>query len=210
MNTKNKTNEQKELSFIEKARRTQIVKCTIETISELGYAQASLGQIAKRANISKGIISYHFANKEEILEQVVVEYYLACQSFINPQLETETSARGKLIKYIESNLKFVNENRKHVFAVIEIVSNERTEDGKLRFAAEHDDTIFLPIENILRMGMTEGTFREFSSQSARVMALTIRNAIDGFSIELMRNPQLIVKDYIIELITIFDRATQKI
>ena len=51
------------MSFIEKARRTQIIECAIETIAEVGYAQASLGQIAKRAQISKGVISYHFANK---------------------------------------------------------------------------------------------------------------------------------------------------
>lgn len=80
------------------------------------------------------------------------------------------------------------------------MSNERTDDGKLRFEAEHDETIFLPIEHILRLGMEEGTFREFSKLSARVMALTIRNAIDGFSIELMRNPQLNVMDYMKELI----------
>lgn len=209
MSIKNKTNNQKEMSFIEKARRTQIVECAIETIAEVGYAQASLGQIAKRAKISKGVISYHFTNKEELLEQVIIDYYIACQSFICPQIEAQTSPKGMLQTYIESNLKFTDENRKHVFAIIEIVSNERTDEGKLRFAADHDETIFLPIENILRLGMQEGVFREFSALSLRVMALTIRHAIDGFSLELMRNPDLNVKDYTKELITIFERATQK-
>ncbi|WP_257142086.1 TetR/AcrR family transcriptional regulator, partial [Bacillus pseudomycoides] len=198
-----------EMSFIEKARRAQIVECAIETIAEVGYAQASLGQIAKRAKISKGVISYHFTNKKELLEQVVTDYYIACQSFICPQIEDQTSPKGMLQTYVESNLKFIDENRKHVFAVIEIVSNERTDEGKLRFAADYDETIFLPIENILRLGMQEGVFREFSTLSLRVMALTIRHAIDGFSLELMRNPDLNVKDYTKELITIFEQATQK-
>lgn len=34
--------------------------------------------------------------------------------------------------YIESNMKLIDENLKHVFAVIEIVSNERTDEVKLR------------------------------------------------------------------------------
>ncbi|KKO51358.1 TetR/AcrR family transcriptional regulator [Paenibacillus sp. DMB20] len=203
------TNNKKEMSFIEKARRAQILECAIETIAEVGYGQASLGQIAKRANISKGVISYHFSNKEELLQQVVMDYYTACQSFICPQMEAQTCPNGMLQTYIESNLKFVDENRKHVFAVIEIVSNERTDEGKLRFAADHDETIFLPIENILRSGMQKEIFREFSPLSARVMALTIRHAIDGFSLELMRNPDLKVEDYAKELITIFERATRK-
>lgn len=205
---KNKPTNQKKMSFIEKARRAQIVECTIETIAEVGYAQASLGQIAKRANISKGVISYHFANKEELLEQIPIEYYMAWQSYITPRIEAQKSPKEMLRVYIESNLTFVDENRKHVFAVIETVSNQRTADGKLRFAAEHDEAIILPIENILTLGMKEGIFREFTRPSARVMALTIRNAIDGFTLELMRKPHIDVHDYIQELVTIFDRSTR--
>lgn len=197
------------MSFIEKARRAQIVECAIETIAEVGYAQASLGQIAKRAKISKGVISYYFANKEELLEQVAIEYYMAWQSYIAPRIEAQKSPKEMLRVYIESNLTFVAENRKHVIAVIETVSNKRTADGKLQFAADHDEAILLPIENILTLGMQEGIFREFTKSSARVMALTIRNAIDGFTIELMRKPHLDVQEYARELVTIFDKSTKK-
>ncbi|KYG29087.1 TetR/AcrR family transcriptional regulator [Priestia endophytica] len=209
MNKKNKPTSKKQLSFIEKARRAQIVECAIETIAEVGYAQASLGRIAKRANISKGVISYHFANKEELLEQIPIEYYMAWQSYIAPRIEAQKSPKEMLRVYIESNLTFVDENRKHVFAVIETVSNQRTADGKLRFAADHDEAIILPIENILTLGVKEGIFREFTRPSARVMALTIRNAIDGFTLELMRKPHLDVQEYTRELVTIFDKSTKK-
>jgi AcrR family transcriptional regulator len=209
MSKKNEPTNQKQLSFIEKARRAQIVECAIETIAEVGYAQASLGQIAKRAKISKGVISYHFANKEELMEQIPIEYYVAWQSYISPRIEAQKSPKEMLRVYIESNLAFIDENRQHVFAVIEVVSNKRTADGKLQFAAEHDETILLPIENILIMGMQEGIFRGFTRPSARVMALTIRNAIDGFTIELMRKPHLDVQEYTRELVTIFDQSTKK-
>lgn len=209
MNTKNKPINQRELSFIEKARRAQIVKCAIETIAEVGYTQASLGQIAKRANISKGVISYHFASKEELLEQITIEYYFAWQSYITPLVEAQESPKEMLRVYIESNLAFVVENRQHVFAVIELVSKTITADGKLQFSADHDNAILLPIENILTLGMQEGVFREFTQSSARVMALTIRNAIDGFTMELMRKPHLDVQEYTRELVTIFDISTRK-
>ncbi|MEH6979339.1 MULTISPECIES: TetR/AcrR family transcriptional regulator [Bacillus] len=157
------------------------------------------------------LFSYITSSSVDIvsLYTFVIDYYIACQSFICPQIGTQTSPKGVLQTYIESNLKFIDENRKHVFAVIEIVSNERTDEGKLRFAADHDETIFLPIENFLRLGMQEEVFREFSALSLRVMALTIRHAIDGFNLELMRNSDLNVKDCTKELITIFERAIQK-
>lgn len=50
----------------------------IEIIAELEYAQASLGHIVKHAYMSKGVISYRFSSKEELLEQIVKEYYIAC------------------------------------------------------------------------------------------------------------------------------------
>jgi len=209
MSKKNKSTNQKELSFIEKARRAQIVECAIETIAEVGFARASLGQIAKRAKISKGVISYHFANKEELLEQITIEYYLAWHSYITPRIEAQKSPKDMLRVYIESNLAFVDENRKHVFAVIEMVSNQITAGGKLQFAADHDEAILLPIEGILTQGMQEGVFRKFTGPSARVMALTIRNAIDGFTMELMRKPDLDVQEYTRELVTIFEKSTQK-
>lgn len=209
MNKKNKPTNQKQMTFIEKARRSQIVECAIETIAEVGYAQASLGQIAKRAKISKGVITYHFANKEELLEQVTIEYYLAWQSYIAPRIEAQKSPKERLRVYIESNLTFVAEHRKHVFAVIEMGSKKITADGKLQFAAVHDEAILVPIENILIQGMQEGVFREYTRPSARVMALTIRNAIDGFTMELMRKPHLDVQEYTRELVTIFDLSTKK-
>lgn len=72
MRTKNASGGQKRPSFIEAARRAQIIECAIETIAMLGYAQASLAQIAKRAGISKSVITYHFTGEEELIEQVVV------------------------------------------------------------------------------------------------------------------------------------------
>jgi TetR/AcrR family fatty acid metabolism transcriptional regulator len=77
MESKNESDGQKVSSFIEAARRAQIIECTIETIASLGHAQASLAQIAARAGISKGVISYYFGSKDALIDQVVAEIYEA-------------------------------------------------------------------------------------------------------------------------------------
>jgi AcrR family transcriptional regulator len=38
---------------------------------ESGFAAASLGAIAERIGVSKGVLSYHFAGKGELLHEVV-------------------------------------------------------------------------------------------------------------------------------------------
>ena len=59
-----------ERTFIETARRAQIVAAAIDTIAEVGYARASLVRIASRIGISRGLISYHFAGKDELIKEV--------------------------------------------------------------------------------------------------------------------------------------------
>jgi len=210
MSTKNKANDPNDLSFIEKARRAQIVQCAIETIAEIGYAQASIGQIAKRANVSKGVITYHFASKDDLLEEVVAAYAIAAEAFIRPVAANAATPKERLRKYMEANLAFIAEHRKMVFAVVEIAAGMRTKEGKLRFSADADESIYQPIEEILYAGAEAGCFREFTPLSARVTALAIRHAIDGFSLELMRTPDLSVKEYTEELISIFERAVSNV
>jgi hypothetical protein len=56
----------------------------------------------------------------------------------------------------------------------------------------------------LRKGQQDGEFRAFD---LRVMAITIRQAIDVVPRWLSANPNLDVAAYARELVTLFDRAT---
>lgn len=58
-------------SFIEAARRNQIVEATISVVAESGYTAASFARIAKRASISPGLITYHFHKKEALMRAVL-------------------------------------------------------------------------------------------------------------------------------------------
>ncbi len=99
---------QERLSFIEAARRAQIIESAIETIADAGYAHASLAQIARRAGISKGVISYHFADKDELIRRVVSEILGAFDSYMRPRVQAERSAAAAMLRvYIESNVAFM-------------------------------------------------------------------------------------------------------
>jgi TetR/AcrR family fatty acid metabolism transcriptional regulator len=193
-------------SFIETARRAQIIECAIETIATLGYARASLAQIARRAGISKGVISYHFKGKDELIRQIVDEVYSAGEAFIRPRIMAETSARVILRKYIEANLEFLGTHQMHLAALSEIYMNARPGQPVERSAAYSDERLIAGLERVLRHGQQGGQFREFS---ARVMAITIRVAIDAVSPQLVADPKLNLDLYARELASLFDRATRR-
>ena len=179
-----KTNEK---TFIEKARRAQIMEIAIETICDLGYAQASIGQIAKRVGVSKGVITYHFPSKDELMQNIVVDLYMKGASFMS-NISKETTASSMLQCYIETNLEFILAHKQHVAAVAEVVMNVRDEEGKLLFHKPADNAIYEPLIEILQWGQEDGSFRPFTPESALVLAMTIRSAIDLASQQLVANP----------------------
>ena len=58
-------------SFVNSARRAQIVAAAIDTVAEVGCADASLARLAVRLGVSKGVISYRFAGKDDLIEQII-------------------------------------------------------------------------------------------------------------------------------------------
>jgi AcrR family transcriptional regulator len=193
-------------SFAETARRAQIVDCAIDTITEMGFAKASVDQIAKRAGVSKGVITYHFPNKEEIVDAVIEKVVAAGRSYMVPRIMAETSAAGRLRAYIESDLEFIDANRKALIALIEIAMSARRADGSLVIGPESHAQRAAALEELLRAGQRSGEFRRFNT---RVMALTIIQAIDGVPPLLAREPNLDVKLHAKEVATVFALATRK-
>lgn len=205
MRTKINTDGQKQLSFIEAARRAQIIECAIKTIATLGYTQASLAQIAKEAGISKGVISYHFMDKETLLEQVVTAIYAAGADFMTPKIIAQPTATQMLQTYIQTNLEYIGSHRLEMIAVAEIMLNLRSRDGKLRFDFAEEKPVLAALEAILHKGQKDGEFRKFDTQ---VMAITIRRAIDAVPPVLMATPDLDLEAYIRELVTLFELSTR--
>ncbi|MFC6016421.1 TetR/AcrR family transcriptional regulator [Plantactinospora solaniradicis] len=191
--------------IIEEARRRQIVDAAIETVAEVGYAHASLARIAQRAQTSKSVVSYHFAGKDELLEQVVTQIYGDSWAFIEPRLVAQSSAAGKLAAYIESNIAYMHARRAHLLAVVDVVGNHRTADGRLRFEPSTDESVLALLGEILRTGQRDGEFRDFDP---RLVAVTVSQAIIGVLGAWVADPTVDLTAYAAELVTLFDRATR--
>ncbi|MDR7302974.1 TetR/AcrR family transcriptional regulator [Haloactinomyces albus] len=193
-------------TFTEQARRSQIVECAIATMTEFGYVRSSLAEIAKRAGISKGVIAYHFANKDELTEQVVFELYRRAGQLIGTRVEKAPTAASALQGYLEVNLAFIQGNPDLVRVLTDIVMNFRDENGHLRYGPDDADGLLQHLEGILRRGQETGEFRDFST---RPMAIVIRAAIDAASGRISMDPHFDIGAYTSELITMFDLATAK-
>jgi AcrR family transcriptional regulator len=193
-----------ERTFIESARRAQIVAAAIDTIAEVGYAQASFARIAERVGISRGLISYHFAGKDDLSKQVVHDVVEQGVAYMRPRIIAESAGPAMLRAYIASNLAFMREHRKDMIAILEIT---RSPDGRRIFQDDpHVIDAVRALEHLLSGFQTAGEVRTDFDPYA--MAIAIRAAIDTVPSRLALDPEFDIDSYSRELMTIFDKATQ--
>lgn len=193
-------------TFLDQARRAQIVGSAIETIAELGYANTSLAQIAERARTSKGVILYHFAGKDELIGQVVAEIFAVAAAEVGPKVQAAGTPAGQLRSFIEARVGFLATHRAHMQALLDIWISHRSPDGRLLLDSHTAEPNLARIEELLRSGQETGEFRDFPT---RPMAVAISQAIDGVLLQLISDPGLDLDVFARELVTIFDLATRR-
>ncbi|PTM53337.1 TetR/AcrR family transcriptional regulator [Desmospora activa] len=181
-------------SFIAEARREQIIKASIEALNELGYANISLAKIAKKAKVSTGLISYHFSDKEDLLNNTLT-YLLKKQfQYIMERVSQKDSAYDQLIAFIDASLAYQGTHHAHNVALIEIVFNARTSDNVpyYQVSTDEEDPLYVRLQEILRYGQETKGFSGFDPQNVSIM---IQGAIgesmlmkgEGFDLEAYRD-----------------------
>ncbi|WP_052168775.1 TetR/AcrR family transcriptional regulator [Actinoalloteichus spitiensis] len=204
MRSEKNLNGQKGRTFIEEARRRQIVDCAIEVISEVGYRKASLARIAERAGVSKGVILYHFAGKGEVIETALGQIYAALGARFEQELADQPDLRSTLAAYIRALVGYLRDNPTHV----RVIAEAATYDGG---GAESTDSFdpgdagqrWRALAELLRAGQAAGEFRAFD---ARVVAQAIGGAIDAVVAGWLEDPDTDLTEAGEELVTTFDRA----
>ncbi len=192
---------QKRKTFVEAARRAQIVDSAIEVVAAAGYAKASLAEIARHAGISRGLISYHFSGKPELIGEVLATVFTDVAAHIGPRVEAQTTAAGQLRAYIEANLAYMDRHRSRIAALVEIISG----GGLGVDPAQAEEDGLGPVVELFRRGQAAGEFRSFDPY---VMARALRSVIDSMAPRLS-DSGLNLPAAARELTTLFELATRR-
>jgi AcrR family transcriptional regulator len=203
MQPENGRDDQGSRSFIEEARRAQIVRAAIGTIAEIGYAKASFAQIARRAGISPALITYHFTKREELIKQVMISVHSSMDADLTRLTENITSHVTALRGLVEGYVHYCADHPQELVAISRIGANAA--EAREWYEQQHAKTID-ELEDMFREGQRHGEFREFTP---RVMALTVMAALETVPGELVSHPDTDVAAYARELATIFEHATKR-
>lgn len=193
-------------SFIEQARRTQIVEAAIATIADVGYASATFARIARRAGISPGLISYHFAGKDELINQVVLDVEAAMERAITAETEHVESYGEAIRRIVETQVRYFGAHTSQVLALGEIFSHARAGTPVASTLAESRARALRDLEGLVREGQEQG---ELGDVDPRVLAITLLAALEAAPTELLSRPGADVEAYARDLASIFERATRR-
>jgi AcrR family transcriptional regulator len=196
-------------SFIAEARRTQIVDAAIKTLDEIGYVQASLAQIAKRAGISTALISYHFSDKEDLMNHVLMKLLEDSTSYILERVRQHSAPEEKLNVFIVASLAYQGTHPAHNSALLEIIFNARTPDKVPYYKLSDDDEepLVHELQQILRDGQQSGVFGAFDVD---VMSSLIQGAIGEYMLSTGVARKVDLETYSSELVKIVSRALRGI
>ncbi len=85
-------------------RRQQLIEATLSAVNELGFHDASIVQIARRAGVSSGIISHYFKDKHGLME-ATMRYLLKqlSQEVSTCLADAEPTAQARLYAIVAGN-----------------------------------------------------------------------------------------------------------
>ncbi len=167
---------QKKSTLIEEVRRKQIIDTAIEAIARDGFAQTTIAEIARHAGVSTGVITYHFKNKDELLEQCIRRLFEAPNAYVIEKVDMQHTYTLKLKTFIEANIEFMLKNRSHSTAMVSSFGAFNSETARHRILARQYTEIRKYPNRILEGGKTKGEFRYFSTET---MAQLIFGTLEG-------------------------------
>jgi AcrR family transcriptional regulator len=194
-------------TFTSAARRAQFVAAAIDTIAEVGYAHASLGRIARRVGVSKGVISYHFAGKEELVQEVIADIAAKGGAFVYARALTLPTAAERLRAWIESMLEYMATYRTETVAFHEIITGSQGDAAVSAAVARLVTDVTPAVQALFADGQASGEFRaDFDPQAATTAIMAVLDAVPP---RMARDPDFDLARYGREVAGLFDAATRR-
>lgn len=123
--------------------RTDILYSALDIFCEKGYSKTTFDEIAKRINLTKGAVYWHFRNKPDIITALIKEAFYRSNDIITqkiPEIKTIDDLRNRF-KYNAELIRDTPSYRKFLFFII--------------FQMEWSETI------VMRIGISTLEIRDF-------------------------------------------------
>ncbi|MBB5102089.1 TetR/AcrR family transcriptional regulator [Streptomyces spectabilis] len=185
-------------TFTERARRRQLIECTIDLISTKGHPSTSLSAIAERAGLSKAAVLYHFASKDNLTRAALAHVLEEFTAYVGERVAAAPDPRAAVVAYVRAMVGYQAENRRHVRVITEMLLDDHG-GTRLKTPGRHDTAgRWQALAELLAAGQEAGHFRPFDPAT---VSLAVGGAIDGVISHWLAHPDLDLNAAADELVT---------
>ncbi len=174
-------------SDIKHLRREQLIEATIDTIARHGFRKTTLGQVAKRAKLSQGIVSFYFKTKDglllETLRFLADEYEAAWKRAVAASGPDPVAALDAII---ETDLGHKVCNRRKVSVWVAFWGESQSQPQFRRLCSRLAEEYLAQTREIIARIMDRGGHHHLD---ADVIAHGLNAMINGLWLDLMIDPK---------------------
>lgn len=135
-----------------------ILDAAEQVLARGGYAEASVGEVARQAGISDGLIYRYFAGKQDLRDQVLTRFYGRILAEAQAAIGARKSFHDRLLALVETHLTAFRDDQALCRLFI----------AEVRVAADYPGSPLQDLNRrytqllsrVLRLGVTEGAVRE--------------------------------------------------
>lgn len=137
------------------AKRKELLRAATSVIAQEGYAKASLRKVAQHAGYSTGAVTYYFANKEELVLELVESGFDRFDAMLEAARES-----GDIKAVFESWLQMTTSNEKFWSVMSELLAHGRHEPIFAEVMARRYARYRRIHTSILKAAQARGTVRD--------------------------------------------------
>ncbi|MDR2546553.1 MAG: TetR/AcrR family transcriptional regulator [Lachnospiraceae bacterium] len=86
-----------------KSKKSEILSTAITLFSDKGYDATGMDEIAAGASVPKSLIYYHFENKEDLLNYILVDFFSEYGRILQDKTEVGIDKISRYIRFLEEN-----------------------------------------------------------------------------------------------------------
>lgn len=144
----------------QETRRKQLMRATLQEVSEKGFSAVTLDDIAARAGVSKGVALYYFKSKEELFVAAFQRLLSTLWEHRKAILQQPGNALEKLRALMDTIFVGVKENRDFYRTYLDILSlGTRHEAFRQLNERFFENCVCVMDPQILEEGVRQGLFR---------------------------------------------------
>ena len=162
-------------------RRRALADSALRTLGELGYARASLREIANNSEFSHGVVHYYFADKFELIVYCVRYYKARCVTRYDAVVDDSTTPEGLLDAFAAKLVETLRDEAPMHRLWYDLRTQSMFESGF------RDDVVAIDVSMEAMVWRVVERYGELAAREPVVRADTAYSLIDGLFAKALRD-----------------------